>query len=106
MTGPSHLDRIVEGVLTGGLALSALLLLAGLLAGNNRALLWAGVLVLLLTPAARVVVVTVAFLQQRDWVFALVSIWILGVLASSFYLAWRLEAPRARAAPAAAAAGP
>ena len=97
MTGPTRLDRIVEGVLTGGLALSALLLLAGLLSGNRRTLLWAGVLVLLLTPVARVVVVTVAFLQQRDWVFALVSIWILAVLASSFYVAWRVEAPRARA---------
>ncbi len=106
MSGPSRLDRVVEGVLTAGLALSGLLLLAGLLAGNRRTLLWAGVLVLLLTPVARVVVVTVAFLQQRDWTFALVSLWILGVLASSFYVAWRVEAPRARGAQSTAAARP
>jgi hypothetical protein len=95
--GPSRLDRVVEAVLTAGLALSALLLLAGLL-GKSGTLLWAGVLVLLLTPVARVVVVTVAFMQQRDWTFAVVSLWILGVLASSFYVAWHVEAPRARAA--------
>jgi uncharacterized membrane protein len=93
VTGPSRLDRVVEGVLTAGLALSALLLLAGLLSGNRHPLLWAGVLVLLLTPMARVVVVTVAFLHQRDWVFALVSLWILGVLASSFYLASAMGRP-------------
>lgn len=89
VAGPTRLDGAVEVVLTLGLALSGLLLLAGLLAGQGR-LLWAGMLVLLLTPAARVVVVTVGLVQRRDWVFALVSIWILGVLASSFYVAARL----------------
>jgi uncharacterized membrane protein len=47
-------------------------------------------LVLLLTPAARVVVVTAGLLQRRDWLFALVSLWILAVLGSSFYVAARL----------------
>jgi uncharacterized membrane protein len=89
VAGPTRLDRVVEIVLTLGLAASGLLLLAGLVAGHQR-LLWAGILVLLLTPAARVVVVTAGLVQRRDWVFALVSIWILGVLASSFYVAARL----------------
>ena len=89
VAGPSRLDGVVEFVLTLGLAASGLLLLAGLLAGQGR-VLWAGMLVLLLTPAARVVVVTAGLVHRRDWVFALVSIWILAVLASSFYVAVRL----------------
>ena len=102
LAGPSRLDRLVEAVLTGGLALSALLLLGGLLSGRPR-LLWLGVLVLLLTPVARVVVVTCGLLLRRDWVFAAVSLWILGVLTFSFYVAWHVEAPRARPSRASAA---
>jgi uncharacterized membrane protein len=89
VVGHTRLDRVVEIVLTLGLAASGLLLLAGLAAGRGR-LLWTGILVLLLTPAARVVVVTAGLVQRRDWLFALVSLWILGVLASSFYVAARL----------------
>jgi hypothetical protein len=97
LAGPSRLDRTVEAVLTGGLALSALLLLAGLISGRPR-VLWLGVLVMLLTPVARVVVVTGGLVVRRDWFFAAVSLWILGVLTFSFYVAWHVEAPRARAA--------
>jgi hypothetical protein len=104
LAGPSRLDRVVEIVLSAGLLLSALLLLAGLLAGRPG-VLWLGVLVMLLTPVARVVVVTAGLLLRRDWIFAAVSLWILGVLGFSFYVAWQVEAPRARPA-AAAAAGP
>ena len=89
VAGPTRLDRVVEAALTLGLGLSGLLLLAGLAAGSRR-LLWFGMLVLLLTPVTRVVVVTVGFLQRRDWVFTLVSLWILAVLGSSFWVAARL----------------
>jgi uncharacterized membrane protein len=89
LVGPTRLDRVVEVVLTAGLAISALLLLAGLQAARHD-LLWWGMLALLLTPVARVVVVTIGFFDRRDWTFALVSLWILGVLCSSFYVAARL----------------
>jgi uncharacterized membrane protein len=89
LVGPTRLDRVVEVVLTTGLGVSALLLLAGLLAGQHG-LLWGGVLVLLLTPVARVIVVTVGFVDRKDWVFAAVSLWILGVLCFSFFVAARL----------------
>lgn len=95
LAGPTRLDRAVEAVLTGGLAASALLLLTGLVSARPR-FLWLGVLVLLLTPVARVVVVTVGLVHRRDWLFAAVSLWILGVLSFSFYVAWHVEAPRAR----------
>ncbi len=89
VAGPTPLDRVVEVVLTAGLGVSALLLMVGLLA-PREGLLWWGVLALLLTPVARVVVVTIGFVDRRDWVFAAVSLWILSVLTFSFYVAARL----------------
>jgi uncharacterized membrane protein len=40
-------------------------------------------ILLMLTPVARVVVVTVGFLWRREVLFGLVSLWILGILAMS-----------------------
>lgn len=90
MTGSGRsLERAIEATLTGGLLVAGTLLLAGLLLGRP-AVLWWGILALLMTPVARVLVVTVGLLRERDWGFALVSLWILGVLASSLYVALRL----------------
>jgi uncharacterized membrane protein len=82
----SALDRTIEVVLMGGLAVSAALLVAGLALGRADLLRW-GILVLMTTPVARVVVVTIGMLRERDWLFAAVSLWILAVLASSVYVA-------------------
>ena len=82
----SALDRTIEVVLMGGLAVSAALLVAGLALGRADFLRW-GILVLMTTPVARVVVVTIGMLRERDWLFAAVSLWILSVLGSSVYLA-------------------
>lgn len=80
------LDRAIEVVLTAGLLLSAALLLGGL-ASEHAGLLRAGIVLLMLTPVARALIVTVALLLERDWLFALISLWILGVLASSLHVA-------------------
>jgi uncharacterized membrane protein len=82
----SALDRTIEVVLMGGLAVSAALLVAGLALGRADLLRW-GILVLMTTPVARVVVVTIGMLRERDWLFAAVSVWILAVLGSSVYVA-------------------
>jgi uncharacterized membrane protein len=82
----SALDRTIEVVLMGGLAVSAALLVAGLALGRADFLRW-GILVLMTTPVARVVVVTIGMLRERDWLFAAVSLWILAVLGSSVYVA-------------------
>jgi uncharacterized membrane protein len=82
----SALDRTIEVVLMGGLAVSAAFLVAGLALGRADFLRW-GILVLMTTPVARVVVVTIGMLRDRDWLFAAVSIWILFVLGSSVYVA-------------------
>lgn len=79
---PKDLARALEVALTGGLLLSAALLLAGLLA-HSSSLLHAGILLMLFTPVARVVVLTVGLFHERELGFALISLWILVVLLSS-----------------------
>jgi uncharacterized membrane protein len=83
------LEKTTEAVLTGGLVLSGALLLGGLIAGAVPALR-VGVVLLMLTPVARVLVVTVGLLQERDWVFGAVSFFVLSVLASGIAVAFKL----------------
>jgi uncharacterized membrane protein len=83
------LERIVEAALTAGVAVSGLLLVAGLVLGSTAPLWW-GVLLLILTPVVRVLVVTVGLVLEHDWLFASVSLFVLGVLLSSVYVAGRL----------------
>ena len=83
------LERIVEAALTAGVAMSGLLLVAGLVLGS-AAPLWWGVLLLILTPVVRVLVVTVGLILDHDWLFASVSLFVLGVLLSSVYVSGRL----------------
>jgi uncharacterized membrane protein len=82
LSTPVRLDRAVEVTLTTGLAVSATLLVLGLVLGRADVLRW-GMLLLMLTPVARVVVVTVGFLWRRDFLFGLVSLWILAILTMS-----------------------
>jgi uncharacterized membrane protein len=49
----------------------------------------AGIVLLLFTPVARVLLVTVGLLKQRDLLFGLVSAFVLTVLLSSAWLAFR-----------------
>jgi hypothetical protein len=96
-----ELDRALERVLTGGLLASAALLMAGLLL-SRVGVLRAGMILLMLTPVARVVVLTVGLLRQRDYVFGLISLWILAVLASGMYMAFFVAGRRAAPPPPAA----
>ena len=43
----------------------------------------------MLTPVARVAVVTVGLALERDWTFTLVSLFVLAVLASGIWVAVR-----------------
>ncbi len=82
MKAPADLARTIEVVLTTGLLLSATLLLVGLAAGSPASLHW-GILLLMLTPVARVVVLTVGLLHEGDWLFGALSLAILAVLGAS-----------------------
>jgi uncharacterized membrane protein len=82
------LERAVELALSVGVAASALLLLAGLFAGNPT-LLKAGVLLLMCTPVARVLVLTAGLFLEGDRRFGLVSLTVLAILTTSAALALR-----------------
>jgi uncharacterized membrane protein len=83
-----RLDRAVEAVLTLGLTIGALLLLTGLILGQLAPLRW-GIVALMLTPVARVVVVTVGMFLRRDLIFGVLSLGILLVLATSILVSLR-----------------
>lgn len=89
MTGRvEQLEDVIETALKAGLAVSTALLLAGLLLGATGPLRW-GILLLMLTPVARVAVVTVGLALERDWLFTSVSLFVLAVLASGIWVAVR-----------------
>jgi uncharacterized membrane protein len=85
--GPALLDRAVEVALSAGLIVSGLLFLYGLALNSGEALR-VGTVLLMATPVVRVVIVMVGMFLERDWIFGLVSLWVLGVLATSIGVAF------------------
>ena len=83
----------IEVALAGGILLSAGLMAWGLFASSPEALRW-GLLILICTPVARVVILVIGLFEQRDFVFGPLSLVILAVLASSFYTAVQIAAVR------------
>ena len=87
---PLGLERVIGNVLRAGVMLSTVCLSAGLLlslatAGGPASawLLNAGIIVLLATPVARVIVSTVQYIHDRDWRFATLTIIVLLELTAS-----------------------
>jgi uncharacterized membrane protein len=86
-----RLERAVGAVLRGGVTVSSICLAVGvawaLLTGESgaaRLLLQTGIVVLLLTPVARVVVSVAQYVSERDWRFAaLTAIVLVELLASA-----------------------
>ncbi len=85
----SRLERAIGVVLRAGVIASSLALAIGLLlqfmhASGAQLLLHAGILTLLATPVARVVVSIVGYIRARDWTFSiLTAIVLLELLASA-----------------------
>lgn len=85
-----RMERLVGVVLRGGVVVSSACLAVGLLtslasSGGPAAalLLNAGIIVLLATPVARVVVSTVEYVKERDWRFAALTCIVLVELIAS-----------------------
>lgn len=96
-----RIESLIELVLTVGLLASTGLFVVGLALRSSGLLKW-GILLLMLTPVARVVVLTFGLFRERDFVFGLVSLFVLGVLLSGIVVSARLRpGPTPAAAPAA-----
>jgi uncharacterized membrane protein len=84
--GLDRLEELIELALKVGLGVSTVLLVLGLGLHSMGALRW-GILLLMLTPVVRVAVLTLGLAGERDWTFALVSLFVLAVLASGIWVA-------------------
>ena len=90
----NELELTLGRLLRAGVAISSLALGAGLAVamtlGTGAAstfLLTAGVLLLLATPIARVVVSSVGYARRRDWLFVILTLIVLGELVASIAVA-------------------
>ena len=86
----SRLEQVIGGVLRAGVTASSICLGVGLVlalfagaATIATMLLQIGVIVLLATPVARVLVSVIEYAQQRDWRFTLLTLIVLVELLAS-----------------------
>jgi uncharacterized membrane protein len=86
VTTPGGLEKRVEWVLTAGVVVSGALLLLGLSLGREP-FLRAGVVLLMLTPVARVLVLTLGLFREGDRRFGLVSLAVLAILVAGIVFA-------------------
>ena len=82
---PARLLVWLEAVLAAGVLASAAVLASGLVLGRPGLLL-VGLLLLILTPVARVLAVTAGFALARDWAFAALALAVLTVLATGAWI--------------------
>lgn len=82
------LSAVISGT-TGHRALGFGDLRHGLAEGDPTALMSVGILLLIATPAARVILLGVAFARLREWAFLAASVVVLAVLALGVILGLR-----------------
>ena len=87
---PARLAMMVGEVLRWGtvassalFAIGLVMMLAGYRVGAAGLLLNAALIILLATPAARVVVSVIEYIRERDWVFVVLTLVVLAALAGS-----------------------
>ena len=98
MTPGGRGERVVGWTYRVSLLIAGPLLLAGLITGATP-LLQAGVLVLMATPVAGVLIVAGSMAAARDWPFTAVALVVLAILGSSLYAAAHVARSAAAAAP-------
>jgi uncharacterized membrane protein len=101
----ARLNRLIQVSLISGLTLSMLFMiigavlyfihgsaqatgsvLSGVAAGNPISFMLLGIIILMITPAMRVVVAAIGYLLEGDWVYALVSFGVIVVLTASLLI--------------------
>lgn len=92
-TGETHrIEAVLARLLRIGSILSAALLSLGIgwmafsHASHGRGLILAGLVVLVLTPVMRVVVAALVFARERDWLYVVFCLLVLGALAAGVRL--------------------
>jgi uncharacterized membrane protein len=70
------------------LAIGLVMALAGYRGALTRMLLDMGLVILLATPAARVVVSVIAYMRERDWTFVVLTLVVLLALGASVVAAY------------------
>ncbi len=98
--GAGGLELVIGRVLRIGTVTSSAFLAAGLLltiAGTGASvagiLLPAGLIILIATPAARVIVSVVEYARERDWLFVALTLTVLLALVASVVAAFWGRAP-------------
>jgi Protein of unknown function (DUF1634) len=93
---PDTLEVLLGRVLGAGVMFSTIALAAGLVGALavktgrlTNALLTTGVLMLIATPVARVVVSSITYVRRRDWTFAVLTLIVLAELVASIVAAMR-----------------
>jgi uncharacterized membrane protein len=91
-----RLERLLGRLLFAGVVTSASFLGAGVVLwmlgrrdGFSAALLHSGLILLMATPVARVIVSFVEYVRARDWFFAMTTLGVLGVLLATVLVAIR-----------------
>jgi uncharacterized membrane protein len=74
---------------SGCLAVGLVLALASPTRGPQGLLLTTGLLLLMATPAARVILSAFTYLRRRDWVFGLLTLVVLMELVASVFVAFK-----------------
>jgi len=93
--GTAHLEVMIGEVLrfgtiasSGLFAIGLLMALAGYRVTLAQMLLEAALIVLLVTPAARVVVSIIEYVRERDWLFVALTLVVLAALGGSVVAAY------------------
>lgn len=99
MNAPTTTDTLevtLGRVLRAGVTFSTIALAAGLVSalavGTGRLtnlLLASGVVILVATPVARVLISSIAYVRRRDWTFAILTLIVLAELVASIVAAIR-----------------
>jgi uncharacterized membrane protein len=91
----ARLERTIGRILGWGtlassvcLAVGLVMALAGVAGGAARLLAEAGLLVLIATPAGRVIVSVVEYIRERDWLFTTLTLIVLAALGGSVIAAF------------------
>ncbi len=91
----NNLELMIGKVLRSGTIASSTLFAVGLLmtlAGYRselaRLLLEAGLIILIATPAARVVISVIEYIRERDWLFVILTLIVLLALGGSVLAAY------------------